>query len=466
MKKEEYDVIIVGAGIGGLVSASYISKAGKKVLVLECSRHSGGCCASFEANGFQFDPFVHSLGSCRKGGRVSSFLSEFKLNGKLSIQRYNPSDIVISGEKQIRFWNTRKALLEELSANFPEEGIAIHNFLSFVSSSSEKVLLIRLQGLSLAELLDSYFKNSLLKSVLGVLILGNAGLPPSLVSAYFSVFVFRDFIFDGGYYVKGGIQEFANVIAENLNRMGADILFASEVSSVQNSDQIFDVTTVDGRSYRSQKVILNCSIYESNRILNTEREKIPCDIKPSLSAFTLYLGMDDKLAIDDNLLANVWYLPQPNLEKMYADISSGNFTSKNVYLLMYFSEFFRKKKNKTISIFVNAPYSEDLFGKNKDGQFINDILSKAEVVVPQLRKHIVFLKNFSPVGINKYIRSYMGATYGASPTVAQCYNRKVLQRLNSVPKLYFVGHWTTQGFGVPAVVDLARRKAGQILNEN
>ena len=48
-----YDVIIVGAGIGGLTSASLLGKQGLKVLVLEALDRVGGCCSNYDFGGFR-----------------------------------------------------------------------------------------------------------------------------------------------------------------------------------------------------------------------------------------------------------------------------------------------------------------------------------------------------------------------------------------------------------------------------
>ena len=44
---EEYDVVVIGAGIGGLACAAYLAKRGKRVKVLEQHYVPGGCCTSF-----------------------------------------------------------------------------------------------------------------------------------------------------------------------------------------------------------------------------------------------------------------------------------------------------------------------------------------------------------------------------------------------------------------------------------
>ncbi|AKB28343.1 hypothetical protein MSSIT_1624 [Methanosarcina siciliae T4/M] len=59
MKK--YDVIIVGAGVSGLLAALTLSKHGKKVLVLEKERHLGGNCNSYMVDGYQVDTGAHAI---------------------------------------------------------------------------------------------------------------------------------------------------------------------------------------------------------------------------------------------------------------------------------------------------------------------------------------------------------------------------------------------------------------------
>ncbi|MDD5311610.1 MAG: FAD-dependent oxidoreductase, partial [Dehalococcoidia bacterium] len=51
----DYDVIVIGAGIGGLGVAALLGKQGRKVLLLEQSDRVGGCCSTFERSGYHFD---------------------------------------------------------------------------------------------------------------------------------------------------------------------------------------------------------------------------------------------------------------------------------------------------------------------------------------------------------------------------------------------------------------------------
>ncbi len=62
------DVIIIGAGVAGLICGCLLAKKGLKVLTIEKNQRVGGCCSSFQKDGFSFDLSVQSIGECAKGG--------------------------------------------------------------------------------------------------------------------------------------------------------------------------------------------------------------------------------------------------------------------------------------------------------------------------------------------------------------------------------------------------------------
>ena len=66
-RREDPEVIIVGAGIGGVTLGALLAHRGRRVTVLERNLFAGGRCVSYEKEGFTVDVFVHMFGRCEKG---------------------------------------------------------------------------------------------------------------------------------------------------------------------------------------------------------------------------------------------------------------------------------------------------------------------------------------------------------------------------------------------------------------
>src|SRR5260370_34247556 len=54
-----YDAIIIGAGVGGLICANLLARAGLKVLLIEQHYMVGGYCSTFRRGGYTFDAASH-----------------------------------------------------------------------------------------------------------------------------------------------------------------------------------------------------------------------------------------------------------------------------------------------------------------------------------------------------------------------------------------------------------------------
>ena len=63
----KYDVIVIGAGLGGLECACLLSQAGRSVLVLEKEHQTGGCLQSYRRRGLDYDTGFHYVGGLGEG---------------------------------------------------------------------------------------------------------------------------------------------------------------------------------------------------------------------------------------------------------------------------------------------------------------------------------------------------------------------------------------------------------------
>ena len=91
---EKYDVVIIGAGIGGLVCGCYLAKAGLKVLIAEQHNKPGGYCTSFKRQGYNFDVGVHYLGGIKRG-ILGQLLQELHLKDRMEFNQLDPADKII-----------------------------------------------------------------------------------------------------------------------------------------------------------------------------------------------------------------------------------------------------------------------------------------------------------------------------------------------------------------------------------
>ena len=56
---DEWDVIIIGSGVGGTGVGAILANAGLKTLILERNKRLGGACSSYVKEGFTIDVACH-----------------------------------------------------------------------------------------------------------------------------------------------------------------------------------------------------------------------------------------------------------------------------------------------------------------------------------------------------------------------------------------------------------------------
>jgi monoamine oxidase len=64
LERDTFDVIVVGAGTGGLTAAALLARHGCSVLVLDRHQVAGGNATVFHRPGYAFDVGIHYIGDC------------------------------------------------------------------------------------------------------------------------------------------------------------------------------------------------------------------------------------------------------------------------------------------------------------------------------------------------------------------------------------------------------------------
>ncbi|HEB76772.1 MAG TPA: NAD(P)/FAD-dependent oxidoreductase [Nitrospirae bacterium] len=461
---KDYDVIIIGAGIGGLVCGCYLAKAGMKVLIVEQHHKPGGYCTSFKRNGFTFDAAAHSFGSYREGGNMRRVLDALDLDKRIEIKRYDPSDIIISPDYKITFWADTDRTVEELQQAFPEESESIRNFIRHLTTAKPIDFAV-LRRKTFKDFLDRYFQNDRLKAIISIPILGNGALPPSLISAFTGSKIFTEFLLDGGYYAGECMQALPDALAERFKELGGTLKTSCLVKKIKVRDnEVEGVVLEKGNNVSAKYVVSNADARQtffellgSNVVEKDILHKID-GMVPSLSIFTLYLGIDRPPATLPKAGTNVWFLPNYNLEDLY--LSAKNMTDDIEYFMMRFSP-----DKKTILAFANAPFRDRKFWYDKKLKFIDTFIRKIETtLVPGLSTRVVYKDAATPYTLYRYTLNYKGAAYGWATFPSQLFTPE-LKMTTPIKGLFLTGHWTTHTQGIPGVAYLGCDAAKLILKK-
>ena len=77
----DYDVIVIGAGNGGLASAATLAEKGKSVILFEKHNIPGGCGTSFRRGRFEFEIALHQLSHMGTEENPGPLMEQFKRYG-------------------------------------------------------------------------------------------------------------------------------------------------------------------------------------------------------------------------------------------------------------------------------------------------------------------------------------------------------------------------------------------------
>ncbi len=470
-----HDIIIIGGGISSLVCGCYLAKVGFKVLIIEKQDKVGGCCSSFQKEGVLFDAGVHSLGSCREEGILGGILKELQITEGLKLFKKDITNLVVTRNRKIAINRNITLIIEEFCKNFPSERNNIKNFFSFINSfdinKNYYIYYKRLVDKKLGQFLHNYFKDEEIISILNILLL-NINTPLSQLSALSAVMLFKEYIFDGGYYPRGGIQSFPNSITNRFMDYGGEILISHKVSKILlKNSKVIGVQLENGDCIQSNAVVSNCDVRQTffqligrDLLTHIEINKIN-RLTPTTSLFTIHLGLNRVLNSIYNESSILWYFPKSNISQDFSEVFLGKqpFLSNGIvcsFPPMDGRIHNNKQVKQVLSLFISANYKDKKFWSRNKEKICETIINKAQAIFPSLTKSIIVKTISTPIDIENYTLNYKGATCGWAYIPSQI-QAQVIKRNSRIKGLYFAGHWVNQPYpgGVPGVAFVGKTTA-------
>jgi len=462
LAQDAYDAVIIGAGIGGLVCGCYLAKAGMKVLIAEQHFKPGGYCTSFKRKGFTFDAAADCFGAYRKDGITRKVFEDLGIDKKLNIIRFDPPSIILTPDYKLAFWNDHNKLISELQEAFPNEK-KINEFIMFLVSPRPADI-AAMKNRTFKDLLDRYFADNRLQSILSYQLFVNGGLPPSLMSAFAGLRIFTEFVLDGGYYPNGGMQALPDALTERFKEFGGEIRLSALVKRIRVKDtKVEGVVLEEDGFIPSKYVVSNCDARQTffellgDDLLSKELAGRLNTMTPSLSMFILYLGIDEYFDALPKPCVTLYYLPHYNLEDMYLSAWAENSTDLKKYSLRVSPD------GRAILAMANTSFKNKQYWENKKHGLIEHFTEIIEQsAIRDLSKHIVYKEAATPHTLYRYTLNYKGAAYGWASTPNQIMDPD-FRKPSTIENLYLTGHWTTYGQGIAGVVYLGYDMAKSIL---
>ncbi len=507
MSANNYDAIIVGAGLGGLSCAAYLAKNNWKVLVLEKNNVPGGYATSFKRGAFTFDSGLHMIEAAAHGQSMGKLFESCGVDGVEFIKLKNWMRLVFPGHDLRLPCGNIDEFIRVLDANFPEEKEGIQNFFREAGKIYEDInrfmpqtapmwqqlptfplkygALFRNMKKSVKQLLDKHLKDEKLKALLFANY-GYFALPPSKMNLL-PLFANMGFWLEGAYYPKGGDQVLTDAFVAAIKRKNGSILLGSEVTSVNvENGKAVGVQTAKGQKYLAKNIISNV-----NPMLTFQNliggDKVPAKFLAKLgkmqlsdSGFLVFLGLDEtfKEKIDKQdfeiIVSDTYDLTQD-----YADSLNNNF-EKACFMITLFSNIDGSlaKDGKFVAGLVQIhPFSywkkfeadyklgnKAEYNKEKD-RLAAALIKRAEKIIPELSKHVETIEIATPLTLKRYSGNPNGAMYGWANTTDQ-FTPMDRELKCPIKNLYLSSAWAFPGEGHSGTVICGYRVAKQLVDKS
>lgn len=289
---QEFDVIVIGSGIGGLVTATQLAAKGANVLVLESYIIPGGSAGYFEREGYRFDvgaSMIFGFGDKGTTNLLTRALQAVNVSletipDPVQIHYHLPNDL------KLRVHRDYEKFLQELITRFPHEEKGIRKFydecwtvfnclnsMELLSLEEPRYLmrvffqepgsclgLVQYLPQNVGDVAKRYISDPELLKFIDIECYCWSVVPADLTPMINAGMVFSDRHYGGINYPKGGVGQIALKLVEGLEKVGGKIQYKARVKQILlEKGKAVGVELVDGTVYRGKRIVSNATRWDT-----------------------------------------------------------------------------------------------------------------------------------------------------------------------------------------------------------
>ncbi len=491
MRTEKFDVIVIGAGLGGLTAAGYLAKAGKKVLVMEQHTVPGGYAHEFRRGKYRFEVALHALDGAGPGGWAYETLSDLEVLDQVNFQRMDPFYTVQMGEDEFNVSADPMAYEAELIRHFPDEAKGIRSLIDAMITIFWEVRRFTADGKlnrrppmmempahypnmlaamseSWGDFMSRHIENRQLQGLFSTL-WAYYGLPPSKLNAATFIFPWVSYHLFGAYYPEGGSMAMSRALEATIKKYGGDMRYRQMVSGIEIVDgRATAVLTQKGLRAEADLIISNANAPDT-MLKFVGREHLPSAYtsqvedalaKPALGSVAVYLGLNRDLLAEGWAHHELFIADGYDMEAAYEAVLNGRFEEIGIVISHYDqADNCSPDGGSVVTITSLAPWAYadtwgtggDLDNYRKNPHYLelkqaagDALIDRAEKAIPGLRDSIKYVEIATPLTNYRYSRNPGGSFYGSDQTVDNMYINRLPEK-TPIPNLLLAGAWVNGG---------------------
>ena len=460
----KYDAVVVGSGLGGLVTGFILSKEGMNVCVLEQHSKIGGNLQTFTRDGCIFDTGMHYIGSLSEGQYLHKYFKYFELTDKLRMKQLDIDgyDIITFDDDATEYQMAQgyENFIAQLLAYFPEERSGLERYTNSLKAVVKDFPLYDLTqvdaftiDVALLEqcamgLLNSVTDNERMKNVLAGTFSLYAGYPES-TPLYIHACT-RDSLINSSWRPIDGSQQIADLLAGGIRKYGGTVLTSSRVMEFDIPNEKADAVILEnGEKIYADNFISNAhpistlSMIGEGKIKKIYRKRIT-GLENSWGVFSLYIVL--KKGSFPYLNKNYFHYNSAGIlnaindedhwpDNYYFYTPATSNTDKYAESIVVIADMKFEEVNQWLGSRVNKRGEDYENFKKRKAEKMLDTLEKR---LPGIREKVVKYYTSTPLTFRDYTGTVEGSAYGI---MKNCHDpiRSIILPRTKISNLFFTG---------------------------